>query len=326
MIYIPSIAAFLITAAVIAIILRSKLGSAVQDVPNERSLHSKPVPRTGGIALMVGVLSGWIALWPSVVWWIVVPTVLLIAVSFIDDLHNLSVKERLLAHMIAATVLVIGANIYDQQGFWIAISLLFAVVWMINLYNFMDGSDGLAGGMALFGFANYGIAALLAHDESFAMMNLAISAAALGFLFFNFSPAKIFMGDAGSIPLGFLVAAMGLWGWQRGDWPPLFPVLVFLPFIADATVTLIKRTLQGMKITEAHRDHYYQRAIQSGMSHRRVAYVEYVFMAAIGMSAQIGLHQGLLQTFLLFWVAFCFTVMACLEFKWRKNKSRVNNI
>ncbi len=318
MIYIPSIAAFLITAAVIAIILRSKLGSAVQDVPNERSLHSKPVPRTGGIALMVGVLSGWIALWPSVVWWIVVPTVLLIAVSFIDDLHNLSVKERLLAHMIAATVLVIGANIYDQQGFWIAISLLFAVVWMINLYNFMDGSDGLAGGMALFGFANYGIAALLAHDESFAMMNLAISAAALGFLFFNFSPAKIFMGDAGSIPLGFLVAAMGLWGWQRGDWPPLFPVLVFLPFIADATVTLIKRTLQGMKITEAHRDHYYQRAIQSGMSHRRVAYVEYVFMAAIGMSAQIGLQQGMMQSYLCVCVAFCLVAMVWLDVRWGK--------
>lgn len=324
--YMTPIIAFLITVSVIAIILRSKLGSAVQDVPNERSLHSKPVPRTGGIALMAGVLSSWIALWPSVVWWIVVPTVLLIAVSFIDDLRNLSVKQRLLAHMIAATILVIGANVVDQQGFWIAIILLIAVVWMINLYNFMDGSDGLAGGMSLFGFANYGIAALLAQDESFAMMNLAISTAALGFLFFNFSPAKIFMGDAGSIPLGFLVAAMGVWGWQRGDWSPLFPVLVFLPFIADATVTLIKRTLRGMKITEAHRDHFYQRAIQSGMSHRRVAYFEYMLMAAIGMSAQLGSLQGMLQTYLFLWGAFCLAAMAWLEMKWRKGKSRSNNI
>lgn len=324
--YIPPTIAFLITVSVITIILRSKFGSAVQDVPNERSLHSKPVPRTGGIALMVGVLSSWIVLWPFVVWWIVVPTVLLFAVSFMDDLRNLSVKQRLLAHMIAATLLVMGANVVDQQGFWITIILLFAVVWMINLYNFMDGSDGLAGGMTLFGFANYGIAALLAHDESLAMMNLAISAAALGFLFFNFSPAKIFMGDAGSIPLGFLVAAMGLWGWQRGDWSLLFPVLVFLPFIADATVTLIKRTLGGMKITEAHRDHFYQRAIQSGMSHRRVAYFEYVLMAASGMSAQIGLPQGMLPTYLLLWGVFCLALMAWLDLKWRKGKSRVNNI
>jgi UDP-N-acetylmuramyl pentapeptide phosphotransferase/UDP-N-acetylglucosamine-1-phosphate transferase len=318
MTYMPPITAFLITTSLITIILRSKLGNAVQDVPNERSLHSKPIPRTGGIALMAGVLSSWMLLWPFVVWWIVVPTVLLFVISFMDDLYNLSVKQRLLAHMIAAAMLVIGASIYDQQGLWITISLLFAVVWMINLYNFMDGSDGLAGGMTLFGFANYGIAALLAHDESFAMMNLAISSAALGFLFFNFSPAKIFMGDAGSIPLGFLVAAMGLWGWQRGDWSPLFPVLVFLPFIADATVTLAKRTLRGMKITEAHRDHYYQRAIQSGMSHRRVAYVEYVFMAAIGMSAQIGLQQGMMQSYLFVCVAFCLVAMVWLDVRWGK--------
>jgi UDP-N-acetylmuramyl pentapeptide phosphotransferase/UDP-N-acetylglucosamine-1-phosphate transferase len=320
MTYIPPINAFLIAALVIIIILRSKFGNAVQDVPNERSLHSKPVPRTGGIALMAGVLSSWAVMWPLVVWWIVIPTVLLFAVSFLDDLHNLSVKQRLLAHMIAAAALVIGANIFGQQGFWIAIIVMLAVVWMINLFNFMDGSDGLAGGMALFGFANYGIAALLAHDESFAMMNLAISAAALGFLLFNSSPAKIFMGDAGSIPLGFLAAAMGLWGWQRGDWSPLFPVLVFLPFIADATVTLVKRTLQGLKITEAHRDHYYQRAIQSGMSHRRVAHFEYMLMAAIGVTAQIGLQQGMLPACFLLWSAFCLSAMVWLDMKWRKVK------
>lgn len=326
MIYSSPVIAFLISVLVIIFILHSKFGSAVQDVPNDRSLHSKPVPRTGGIALMAGVLSSWMMLWSSLVWWIVVPTVLLFAVSFMDDLRNLSVKKRLLAHMVAATFLVIGANVFDQQGFLVGFILLLAVVWMINLYNFMDGSDGLAGGMALFGFANYGIAALLAQDVGFAMMNLAISTAAMGFLVFNFSPAKIFMGDAGSIPLGFLVAAMGLWGWQRGDWSLLFPVLVFLPFIADATVTLAKRSLRGMKITEAHRDHYYQRAIQSGMSHRRVAYFEYALMAAIGMSAQVGSHQGMLQLFLFLWCVFCLAAMAWLEMKWRKEKSRVNCI
>lgn len=326
MTYIPPVTAFLTSVLVIIFILHSKFGSAVQDVPNNRSLHSKPVPRTGGIALMAGILSSWMMLWPLLVWWIVVPTVLLFAVSFMDDLYSLSVKKRLLAHLVAATFLVIGANFFGQQGFGVVIILVIAVVWIINLYNFMDGSDGLAGGMALFGFANYGIAALLSQDVSFAMMNLAISAAALGFLFFNVSPAKIFMGDAGSIPLGFLVAAMGLWGWQRGDWSLLFPVLVFLPFIADATVTLVKRSLRGMKITEAHRDHYYQRAIQSGMSHRRVAYFEYALMAAIGMSAQIGSLQGMLQLFLFLWCVFCLAAMAWLEMKWRKGKSRVNNI
>jgi hypothetical protein len=95
---------------------------------------------------------------------------------------------------------------------------------------------------------------------------------------------------------------------------------VFLPFIADATVTLVKRTLQGLKITEAHRDHYYQRAIQSGMSHRRVAHFEYMLMAAIGVTAQIGLQQGMLPACFLLWSAFCLSAMVWLDMKWRKVK------
>ena len=100
--------------------------------------------------------------------------------------------------------------------------------------------------MALFGFTFYGIAALFAHNETLAMMNFAISAATLGFLFYNIPPARVFMGDAGSIPLGFLVSAMGLLGWQQGCWTVWFPLLVFSPFIVDASVTLIKRTLRGV--------------------------------------------------------------------------------
>ncbi len=160
--------------------------------------------------------------------------------------------------------------------------MLLFTVWMTNLYNFMDGSDGLAGGMALFGFSMYGIAALLGDNDTFAMLNFSVAAAALGFLYYNFPPAKVFMGDAGSIPLGFLVAGMGLWGWQLGCWGAWFPLLAFSPFIVDASVTLVKRTLHGVKITEAHREHYFQRAIQMGWRHRQVALVEYVLMLGVG--------------------------------------------
>ena len=90
------------------------------------------------------------------------------------------------------------------------------------------------------------------------------------------------MGDAGSIPLGFLVVAIGVWGVQKGDWSVWFPLLTFSPFIVDATVTLVKRSLRGAKITEAHREHYYQRAIQLGAGHRNVALVEYGLMFVSG--------------------------------------------
>ncbi len=277
--------AFFVTVSVIAFILYSKFSRLVQDVPNERSLHSNPVPRTGGIGLVIGVFAGWGLMLGALPWWLWLPCALLFAVSLLDDIRNLPVWQRLLAHLLAATLLVSGSGIPAQYGFLTAIALFLIAAWMIDLYNFMDGSDGLAGGMALFGFAGYGVAALLAQDQVLGLVCLTITASAAGFLLFNFHPAKIFLGDAGSIPLGFLAAALGIWGWLRGDWTLWFPLLVFSPFIVDATVTLCKRTLRGAKITEAHREHYYQRAIQLGAGHRPVALIEYGLMAIAGVAA-----------------------------------------
>lgn len=241
---------------------------------------------------MMGLLSGWGLMWPSLVWWLVLPMIGLAAVSLLDDIHGLPVKTRFLSQFVAAALLVAGSGLLAQQGLLIAIVVIFLTVWMTNLYNFMDGSDGLAGGMALFGFSVYGVAALLAHNETLAMLNFTIAAAAAGFIYHNFPPARVFMGDAGSIPLGFLVAAMGLWGVQKGDWSVWFPLLVFSPFIVDATVTLVKRTLRGAKITEAHREHYYQRAIQLGAGHRNVALFEYGLMFILGLLALLSREQA----------------------------------
>lgn len=316
------IVAVLATLLLTAIILSSKFGKKVQDVPNERSLHNKPIPRTGGFGLMSGVLSGWALILTSLMWWLVLPLVGLFAVSLLDDIHNLPVKKRLLAHLGAAAVLIVGSGLLSQQGLLIALVVLFLTVWMTNLYNFMDGSDGLAGGMALFGFSFYGIAALIAQADAFAMLNFTISAAALGFLFFNFHPARIFMGDAGSIPLGFLAAGMGLWGWQLGYWPAWFPLLVFSPFIMDASVTLIKRSWRRVKITEAHREHYYQRAIQMGLSHRDVALIEYALMLGVGVSALWSLEQVLPWQVFLVWGVIYVLLMRVLDVRW-KNFNRV---
>jgi UDP-GlcNAc:undecaprenyl-phosphate/decaprenyl-phosphate GlcNAc-1-phosphate transferase len=220
--------------------------------------------------------------------------------------------------MIAAAILVGGSGLFARQGIAVALTALLLTVWMTNLFNFMDGSDGLAGGMALFGFTFYGIAALFAHNETLAMLNFTIGAAALGFLYYNFPPAKVFMGDAGSITLGFLVAAMGLWGWQQECWAPWFPLLVFSPFIADASVTLVKRTLRGVKITEAHREHYYQRAILLGWGHRKLALVEYVLMLVNGVLALLALNQPFpWQTFLVCLGIYA-ALMLPLDVAWRR--------
>jgi UDP-N-acetylmuramyl pentapeptide phosphotransferase/UDP-N-acetylglucosamine-1-phosphate transferase len=171
--------------------------------------------------------------------------------------------------------------------------LALATVWVTNLYNFMDGSDGLAGGMALFGFGAYALAAWLADDAVFVLVAASIATAAAAFLIFNFPPAKVFMGDAGSIPLGFLAGALGILGWRIGHWPLWFPVLVFSPFIIDASLTLARRVLRRERFWEAHRSHYYQRLVQLGWGHRNTALAEYALMAACGAIALWALGQPL---------------------------------
>jgi len=316
------IVAALVTLFLTRFLLSSKAANKVQDMPNERSLHSTPVPRIGGVSLTAGVFCGWALLFSSLTWWVVLPLLILFFISLIDDMHNLPVKQRLLVHLIAAAVLVGGSGLFTQQGVGIALVVLLFAVWLTNLYNFMDGSDGLAGGMALFGFGMYGIAAWLTHNTPLALLNLCIAAAAASFLYYNFHPAKIFMGDSGSIPLGFLAAAMGLLGWQQGSWAVWFPLLVFSPFIVDASVTLLKRSLRGAKVTEAHREHYYQRLILLGWGHRNVALAEYVLMLAVGSSALWALNNPLPWQMFLVWGAIYVCLMLLLDARWKKFQTR----
>lgn len=318
-----------LTAALVALLLTrfllsNKAANKMQDTPNERSLHSTPVPRIGGIGLMAGALSGWALMFNSLAWWVVLPLFILFAISLLDDIRSLNVSQRLLAHLIAAALLVSGSGLFAQHGVLIAVTVLLFTVWMTNLYNFMDGSNGLAGGMALFGFGIYGIAALLAHNTPMALLNFCIAAAAASFLYYNFHPAKIFMGDSGSIPLGFLAAAMGVWGWQQGCWAAWFPLLVFSPFIVDASVTLLKRALRGAMVTEAHREHYYQRLILLGWGHRNVALAEYGLMLAVGSSALWALQYPFPLQIFIAWGVIYACLMLLLDARWNNSKRGKN--
>lgn len=265
--------AFFVTLGMVAILTFSPLSKIALDQPNHRSLHTKVTPRTGGLAIMVGVAVAWI--WLDGVKIFLFPAMSLLIICLVDDIKGLSVRWRLLAHLIIAGAFV--AAVFPMP-WWQFVLVLLAMVWMINLYNFMDGSDGLAGGMAVFGFGAYGIAAYAHGDIYLALLSLVIVASSLAFLIFNFHPASIFMGDSGSIPLGFLSAAIGFYGWKIGLWGWWFPVLVYSPFIVDASVTLFRRLLNCEKIWQAHRSHYYQRLILAGWGHKKTAFAEYFLM------------------------------------------------
>jgi UDP-GlcNAc:undecaprenyl-phosphate GlcNAc-1-phosphate transferase len=210
-------------------------------------------------------------------------------VSLWDDLRGLPIQVRLPAHVAAAAVAMLAvaspAPAHFELGVVEAVLAVVALVWMTNLFNFMDGSDGLAGGMAAIGFGALAIAACRAGATPLALVAAALASASAGFLAHNFPPARVFLGDAGSVPLGFLAGALGLYGALAEVWPVWFPLLVFSPFIADATVTLVRRIVRGERFWRAHRDHYYQRLVVAGWTRRRLALWSYVLMAAAAASA-----------------------------------------
>ncbi len=316
--FLAPLLAFTVTGLAISLLLRSRLARFALDDPNHRSLHAAPVPRSGGLAILAGVLAGWSLGVPSWLWLPLGLSLALAALSFADDLWGLPVRWRLPAHLAAAAALA-GAGLATHSP-WLLLLFVPAIVWMTNLYNFMDGSDGLAGGMALSGFGAYGLAAWLAGDAAFAWAAWSVAAAAAGFLLFNFHPARIFMGDAGSIPLGFLAAAFGLLGWQRGLWPWWFAPLVFSPFVADASITLAKRWLRGASILQAHREHYYQHLVRMGWGHRRTALHAYALMAAAGGSALWGTAQEttVQALLLLLWCAAYYATARWIDIEWIK--------
>lgn len=279
----------------------SALREKALDLPTYRSLHQRPTPRTGGLAVLTGILIGemlFIFLGNFSVIILVLGVIILAFISFLDDLYNLSAQWRILVHFSVSFILILGDYLPNSLQFpgcilafpiWISIlgSMLFSV-WMINLYNFMDGMDGFAGGMAVIGFVTL---ACLGHaDHAFMSFCLVVAAASAGFLVHNFPPAKIFMGDVGSTMLGFLAAACILWGSKLGLFPFWVGILVFSPFIVDATVTLLKRLLRGERVWEAHRTHYYQRLVLLGWGHRRTVLVEYVLMLACAGSALLAVR------------------------------------
>ena len=245
------------------------------DQPNLRSLHRVAVPRSGGVGIFVGIVVSLVVATPPMTLWIALGA--LVGISLFDDFRPLPVRTRFLVQLAAAAG-VTWVLMPPEWGVAGHLLSVLCVVWMTNLYNFMDGSNGLAGGMAVFGFAAYALVASVSGQFELALWSAGISAAAGGFLVFNFDPARIFMGDVGSVPLGFLAAILGLHGLWLGIWPAWFPLLVFSVFIVDATVTLCRRGLRGEKVWLPHREHYYQRLIQSGWSHRRLALAAYILM------------------------------------------------
>jgi len=294
--------AAILTAFVVSAILAWLLAHAegrwrVLDIPNERSLHSHPTPRTGGIALLAGLAAGVVTAWVwngySLTGWpLTLAVVILAIVALIDDRHTLGATPRLLIQVLAVLLLLL-AGAHPPLDTLLLVAVALFLTWMINLYNFMDGMDGFAGGMAVTGFGTFALLAWQAGYPDLALGCAVIVAAAGGFLLLNFPPARLFMGDSGSTVLGLLAGVLILTAHREAILPVWLGILVFSPFIIDANVTISRRLLRGEKVWLPHKTHYYQKLVELGWGHRRTVLAEYTLMIACGGSAMAAATQSL---------------------------------
>lgn len=311
---------FALALVAVRLLCTDALSRLVVDVPNGRSLHTVPTPRTGGLGLMTAAAAGWLLFAGNAVPVVAALSALLALIFLIDDVRSLPVLPRFVAQFAAAIAFIATSGPFPAL---LLIPLVLGIVWSANLYNFMDGSNGFAGGMTLIGFASYSIAATLAGAPGLALVAAILAAAAAGFLVWNFDPARIFLGDAGAIPLGFLAAALGISGWQQAAWPFWLPLLVFSPFAVDATVTLVQRALRREKLSQAHRSHYYQRLIQSGWSHRLMALAAYTLMVATAGSALALRHApaAAVLALMLAWAGIYAAIAVAIDRRWARFKA-----
>ncbi|MGE0130926.1 MAG: glycosyltransferase family 4 protein [Blastocatellales bacterium] len=287
------------------------------DVPNERSSHTRPTPRMGGLGIVAAfvVLMPllWIMLLPSAHNWVVATKfgialfgyAVIVAVGLIDDLRRIGPLSKYLGQLLAAIIAVwsgaiflhfklpfgveitFGQSVSGQSVFGWIIGALLAIIWLTgfsNFFNFMDGIDGLAGGVgAIYSLALSAVCIGTGHRLLGAGC-LMMAAACLGFLAHNFPPAKIFMGDVGSLFIGYVLAAFAVWTTNSGARPAPFiaVLLIFGTFIYDATFTIIRRIRRREKLYQAHRSHLYQRLVIAGQSHRRVSLTYYALSAMLG--------------------------------------------
>lgn len=347
-IFIYFLLALSFSLSVSTVLLLLKYSSRVDliDYPNIRSLHTTPTPRGGGLGIFLGVivsvslffLSGYRSLGTAEFVGFIFSLFLIGFVGFLEDLKGFSRITRFVFQVTASLIFVttVGTLKYVSLPFIGAIhfgilAVPLTILWIValaNIYNFMDGIDGLAAGEAVIAGSFLAIIALLEGSQTVFLLSLLIASASIGFLVFNFPPAMIFMGDVGSTTLGFLFAALAVIGSHKGpEAIPFVTILLLLgTFIFDTVVTLVRRIFKREQWYKAHKSHYYQRAVLHGYSHKQVALVEYGISALLGISSivYIKTSQAIQTLVIVLWLSIlsCF----CIWISLKKPEQASNNL
>lgn len=271
----------------------------VLDIPNARSSHTRPTPRGGGLGIVLGVFIGAWSIYISSIIGIPLKEVAALSlgggivalVGWIDDIHRLPYRKRLVVQAVSSVIIITMVGYFrivtvpfvgDIHMY--SIGIPFALLWIMgltNAYNFMDGIDGIAGGQAVIAGLGWTIIGFMSGQSFIGLIGLLLAASSLGFLFHNWPPARIFMGDVGSAFIGFILAVLPILASQKNPRFMVAGMLLIWPFMFDTIFTLVRRLINKENIFAAHRSHIYQRLVIAGYSHRFVTLI-YMGLALIG--------------------------------------------
>lgn len=298
------------------------------DKPNDRSLHAIPTLRGGGIVFIgltlfcLPLLSYFTQSTFSGQYILLISIILLATINFFDDLYNLSAKLRLLVQCIVAGLIafLMRPDLLDfvlfslMNPYLISAVLFFVVIWAINHFNFMDGLDGFCASQAIFIFASYALLFSFYHAVIYQDFCLILMSSLIGFLIFNFPPAKLFMGDIGSATLGLISFCIALIAQQKYQIPILYWFILNGLFLFDATITLLRRIYNKEKWSAAHRKHAYQRLKQFGVDTRFILLGQILINGSFLIGVLLFHNNKLsLNILLLFLLGFMFIIYYLIE-------------
>lgn len=314
----------LITVLVVPLLRPYLTASGMIDLPGARRSHAAPTPRGGGLAMAAACLPllALLSLFDAELWSLVMSALALTLLGWLDDRHELGVKRRLLVHCLVAVMLVasmggIEGLLIGQQpwaAFWpLSLLAVLLAVWLINLHNFMDGADGLASSQAVWVALAFGVL-LLMHDRVLAAAAcFCLAFSCIGFLVWNRPPARVFMGDAGSLLIGGMVAWMCLFSVAVDPRNLWIGLIITAVFVVDASLTLLRRIARGERWYTPHRQHAYQVLISDGWKHGQVLMLYVATNLLLVLPASV---MALRYRDLGFWLAGLVYVLLTLGWAW----------
>ncbi|BAK17721.1 UDP-GlcNAc:undecaprenyl-phosphate GlcNAc-1-phosphate transferase [Solibacillus kalamii] len=305
MIYVSLIVAFIAAIILTPLVKRLAFRLGAVDAPNYRKVHARIMPRLGGLAIFGAFMIGILLLKlvtnfeSDYLYAILIAATIIVATGIVDDMREISAKAKLLGQVIAACIVVFVGGIQidninlpfggELEFGWLGIP--FTIIWIVgitNAINLIDGLDGLAAGVSTIALMTLAVMAMIMGNGIVIAMAAILAAATIGFLFFNFHPAKIFMGDTGALFLGFMISVLALLGFKNvAVISFVIPVIMLGVPISDTFFAIVRRLRSGKKWSDPDKSHLHHRLLDLGFSHRQTVMIIYAMAAMFGLAAVI---------------------------------------